>query len=313
VSGLEGTARRTGLAVLDATVGQLGVRLRRSRSAVVALFHRVGGGSDGVQRMAVDELAATLRLLQDTFTVVTLEDLVARRRDDRDVRGLCAITFDDGYRDFLTEALPVLRQLEVPATHFVVTESVRTGKPPWNHRLNHLARLAALPPGRDWKAALGGLPAADRDAWLDDEEGRVGRAPQAGMLTEDDLLALAGDRLVTWGSHTATHSSLGLCRADVVASELTRSRDYLRELDVDVLPFLAYPNGSTGAEAGRQLLEAGYQAGFGTGQRPVHADSPLAELPRFDVGGGSCTRARLELGGVLPALRRVRGPRGRRP
>jgi peptidoglycan/xylan/chitin deacetylase (PgdA/CDA1 family) len=37
-----------------------------------------------------------------------------------------AITFDDGYRDLLENALPVLRELELPATIFVPTELVRS-------------------------------------------------------------------------------------------------------------------------------------------------------------------------------------------
>ena len=60
-------------------------------------------------------------LHQNGYSAISLEKAVnalkGRAYDPKSV----VITFDDGYRDFYTEALPVLRELQMTATLFVVT------------------------------------------------------------------------------------------------------------------------------------------------------------------------------------------------
>jgi peptidoglycan/xylan/chitin deacetylase (PgdA/CDA1 family) len=59
--------------------------------------------------------AQQLRWLSRTGRVVTLEETLNEAR-----RGAIALTFDDGYRDNLTVALPLLEEYGVPMTLFVV-------------------------------------------------------------------------------------------------------------------------------------------------------------------------------------------------
>jgi peptidoglycan/xylan/chitin deacetylase (PgdA/CDA1 family) len=64
------------------------------------------------------------------------------------VEGLgVAVTFDDGYVDNLTSALPILEQFEIPATVFVVANTLDTGEPYWWDVLTHvLLDHGDLPP-----------------------------------------------------------------------------------------------------------------------------------------------------------------------
>ena len=67
-------------------------------------------------------------LARKQYRVVPLPDLVAMIRNKNNISGCVAITFDDGYDDFCTNALPILQKYRFPATIFLATgllESVR--------------------------------------------------------------------------------------------------------------------------------------------------------------------------------------------
>ena len=97
--------------LLDAT--RLARALPQS-GPLLMMYHGVGG-SDGVR---VDDFAAQLDLLRARRRVVSLREAVSKLGTP-DARGLAAVTFDDGYRDFAELAVPVLREREIHATVFV--------------------------------------------------------------------------------------------------------------------------------------------------------------------------------------------------
>lgn len=82
-----------------------------------------------ISETATDRLAVTPErfafemeyLHHGDFNVLSLEEACARIEAGRDLRRTIAITFDDGYRDFLTTAVPILARYRFPATLFAVT------------------------------------------------------------------------------------------------------------------------------------------------------------------------------------------------
>lgn len=86
----------------------------------ILLYHRV---SDEPDRLAVTPTAfrAQMELLtRANVNFVSLEEAAVRLAEGSCGRDL-SVTFDDGYRDTLHHALPVLRELGIPATIFAVT------------------------------------------------------------------------------------------------------------------------------------------------------------------------------------------------
>ncbi|WP_405826324.1 polysaccharide deacetylase family protein [Streptomyces sp. NBC_01390] len=86
------------------------------------MYHSVGDCSDDPYRVTVtpERLDAQLRWLhrRGLRGVGVAELLAARSRGEG--RGLVGLTFDDGYADFVTNALPVLRRWKCGATLFVL-------------------------------------------------------------------------------------------------------------------------------------------------------------------------------------------------
>ncbi|MHB8491290.1 MAG: polysaccharide deacetylase family protein [Solirubrobacteraceae bacterium] len=72
-------------------------------------------------------------LLEAGFRFVTLSAFVAAVGDAQPPAGLAAVTFDDGFRNNLHVAMPILRSLGVPATVYV-TVGFLGGFSPWIRR-----------------------------------------------------------------------------------------------------------------------------------------------------------------------------------
>ena len=66
-------------------------------------------------------------LLKKYYTIVPIDELAKRVKERKKVNKLAAITFDDGYASVLRNAVPVLEELNVPATFFLSTKLVQSG------------------------------------------------------------------------------------------------------------------------------------------------------------------------------------------
>ncbi|KAB2972826.1 polysaccharide deacetylase family protein [Streptomyces sp. SS1-1] len=100
----------------------VGGRRRRDSAAWVAMYHSVSTDPDDPYNVTVTpaRLERQLAWLAGRgLRGVSVRELLAAR-DRGTERGLVGLTFDDGYTDFVTEALPVLRRRGFTATVFVL-------------------------------------------------------------------------------------------------------------------------------------------------------------------------------------------------
>src|SRR6266550_9463146 len=85
---------------------------------------RSGTGPRGMERQ--------FRFLRRVANVVPLRDALEALADGRDLPPRAvAITFDDGYRDNLEIAVPLLQRLGLPATFFLVPGILSGAVQPW--------------------------------------------------------------------------------------------------------------------------------------------------------------------------------------
>jgi peptidoglycan/xylan/chitin deacetylase (PgdA/CDA1 family) len=88
-----------------------------------------------------------MRYLARHYCCLTLEDAVDRLNTNRALPPhAVVVTFDDGFRNNLTYAAPILRRCGVPATIFLTTGHVGQGvKLLWTERVGRLLSRAAIP------------------------------------------------------------------------------------------------------------------------------------------------------------------------
>ncbi|MEA2402571.1 MAG: hypothetical protein QOK00_2974 [Thermoleophilaceae bacterium] len=217
---------------------------------VVLCYHSVSPSASYLS-LSPELFDAHLKWLERHCTVVALSDLVDRRRASSGPQ--VAITFDDGYADNHTHALPLLAARGMPATFFLTAGFLERDAPV-------MARLA-----NTWSTPIDQL---DPLAWEQVEEMRA-----AGM---------------SFGSHTWSHRNLAQIDDAEAERELTRSKQVLEERLSAPVSAIAYPWGklrrhvteSTFATAAR----AGYELGVFSLPRALReSDQPL-RIPRFGVG-----------------------------
>jgi peptidoglycan/xylan/chitin deacetylase (PgdA/CDA1 family) len=292
--------------------GGVGWALRRARRAIggprihLLAYHRVVDrpppGVNPALCIGVDAFARQMRQARARFEVLSLPEALAAVRGERALaRDACAITFDDGYRDVLTRAAPILEALGLPATVFVPTDYAGAPRPLLHDRLYAALIRRASPPARQppppldaalaraysLAAAEGAGPALDAllreldpDALAIVERHLEEGAPpaldeDAAVLAPDELRRLA-DRGWEIGAHTASHAVLVGLPAPRVRAELDGPRRLLADWTGRPCRFFAYCNGLHDPRLRAAVRAAGYQAAVTTHARTNRVgDDPL--------------------------------------
>ncbi len=115
------------------------------RCGVILLYHRIARSTTDPQLLCVrpEHLAEHLDVLRRWGAPTRVSDLATSARSSAQPR--FAITFDDGYADNLTHALPLLERFATPATVFVAGPSAAADVFWWDELARLLIGSHALP------------------------------------------------------------------------------------------------------------------------------------------------------------------------
>jgi peptidoglycan/xylan/chitin deacetylase (PgdA/CDA1 family) len=262
-----------------------------------------------------------LRLLQQDYCVVPLEDLLA------DSRGTCgrpkvALTFDDGWEDNYRVAFPHLLAYQTPATIFACTNLLDTpGALPeerfarlWaecSSRLRLKELLADLrhwgmgrrksnhlhPQRRYWSQELKRMPLNARLLLLDHFESRYQVPPVTArrFMKWGDVRIMMNTGLIRMGSHTSRHATLTSETDRDIRRELEDSRVTLLERTGTVPEIMAYPNGMYNRRVMELVSSAGFRTALSTRPGTVNRSSHRLGIPRIAVDDTTVTEAGTKL------------------
>jgi peptidoglycan/xylan/chitin deacetylase (PgdA/CDA1 family) len=300
----------------------------------VALPSDVAETDAGVNDATPASFESHLRLVREYCSPITLGDFLGHLEGRPLPPNPVLVTFDDGYRDNVDVALPILQRYGVRAVFFIATHYVGGRRLYWWDRISwivkHARRYEFDVPGvgtleideRDRSAVERRLhrlvkerPNLDLETFLDDLAHRAD-APWSRAV-EDDLVAR---HVMTWddvralrqagmdvGSHTRTHRVLQTVPPDELEGELAGSRSDLETELGEEIRTIAYPVGRPVAQNPvlRHALEAaGYRLGltYDTGRQSLRAIDPL-DVRRFAIEPSDTDRVlrvRMALPWLLP-------------
>lgn len=162
-----------------------------------------------------------------------------------------AITFDDGYEDNLTNALPILQKYNAKATLYLVID-------------RH---------DRDWSV----------NKKAHHNSGELAAEPK---LTDDQVHSLLASGVFELGGHTLTHVNLCNADDDIKKREIVDTKQQLEQLFDTKITSFAYPFGLYDAQDVKWVKAAGYLSAVTTEggvDSNIHAN-PL-ELRRVKISG----------------------------
>lgn len=282
------------------------------RRFLLLTFHRVNDdGHPFFGGTPVALFRRQLEALRRSFDVRPLGELLARVRDSGEVPpNAAAVTFDDGYRDNYTHAFPVLRELGVPATIFLVTRALDENALIWHDRvfdafhrterdrLELDGTVGSLGSTAERETVMNGFLAKirrvspeERDARIDALVEALDVGPIAGgawdKLRWDEVREMARGG-IDFGSHTVDHPILSQVSEEEARRQVRESRARIEEeLDEPVTAF-AYPNGRPGdfdASTKRILEEEGFECALTTEPGANDAGTDRFELRRVGMWG----------------------------
>ena len=258
---------------------------------------------------------AIARLKKDGYEFIALDALPARLANAAGKPPFVAFTLDDGNRDNLDHALPVLSRHGAPFTVFVAQGLSERSHSIWwetlaellvrldrltfdfgsgdeflplgkeSHKHAAFARFAAFVHGHDESEAVGRIDALARRHGLEPLD-----IVRASIMDRGELTQLARHPLASLGAHTVSHRALSRLPEAEAAAEMALSADYVADITGRRPISIAYPYGTLEAVSpreGRLAAELGFSVGVTT--RPgtiMPANGTEATfLPRLSLNG----------------------------
>jgi len=275
----------------------------------VLLYHRVAPASE------VGELTAGTAVDPEVFDrqmalirdkVIPLDELVAEGADR--TADKIAITFDDGYADNFTHALPILRRHRIPATVFISTGHIDNRSNFWWDRIAYAVsrsrRSSARIEGVDYSLANGAARLRTYGALSRAVAGQENRLADALQQIEEalevdgrtqDCLVMSWEQAtemraagIRFGSHTANHRRLALLDPATLREELRQSHARIQEVFGGDRIGFAYPYGRETdytAAAVAALAEQGFAFACTAVMKQFDRRDSTYEVPRINVSG----------------------------
>ncbi len=259
--------------------------------------------------------------IKERIEIISLSDAMSRLERGSTERFAC-FTFDDGYRDNVTRALPVFKRYGIPMTIYVTSAFLeRRYSDYWWGQLRHLvmdhsAIIGEAAPERLSMASASEKIRAYRkitnwvkDGTLDEDRLRIlfdqhnvssSDCLDRDALSDGELAAAAlNEPLLEIGAHTDTHVRLASLDKEAAEADMKKNKMHLEKTIQREVRHFAYPYGdpSSCGEREFQLAKAvGFETAVTTRIGNLFADHALQRwaLPRLRFLGACETLGFIE-------------------
>lgn len=330
-------AKKTAFGVMTGCGVHLFARHRHAHELLILAYHGIVPAREATLPswllLPVESFDKQLRYLTSHYEIVPLADAVRRlMAGEKFERPTACLTFDDGYRNNLTHALPLLEKYRAPATIFLATGFIGNARIHWTPQLERVIlcsqektldltdlslgrfdlRLHRLLARAELTAKLYRMQDEPRDATLREIFKRLGPVDDDYSnfvaLSWDEVRQMHAGGLVSFGGHTVEHRVIFALSDSIAEYEIVGSmREIERQLGTPPLLF-AYPNGTYDDFSNRAKQLAKRSGAIAAVSTVEGLNSPATdryELRRISVGSAMpMSEFKLATSGMLPQMRR---------
>ncbi len=309
-------ARKFALPVLVGLKFDKLLSLSAKRNCLIVNFHGVSdviGSRFNNRHLDLSEFERMLIYLKDNFKIVGLPEIFEIHRSGKQPRQkTIALTFDDGYVNNFSKALPVLKKHNIPATFYLISKGlVDDSYYVWpdiidliqrNVKENIILEEATFTcPGFysdklkmnlvDFLKSCG----STREKYIKELTDRYSfhlemakKHPQLiELIRKDEFPKYVNEPLIEYGSHTHTHFNLEYLTKNECERELTESKRIIKEFTGKDPVSLAFPDGSYRKETLEVASKAGYKNLVAVTYKFSEANTDPNLLSRFTISNST--------------------------
>lgn len=282
--------------------GLLGLRLRSTRQLRILMYHGVSPRS--LTPESFEKQLAYITRHFDTYWASEIPEILENLGSLS--RPAVVLTFDDGLRNNITFAAPLLEKYGVKATYYLVSDLLDGHSMLWNHEMR--CRLALMD-NSTLPSALGPFSTSTECRWEEvgefvesvkrwDNEDRLGllatlreRVPAPDytdwMREEFEIMSEGEARslpsIIEVGSHTRTHPLLDQLSEEAAEREIDGSRQRLEKILGKPVQSFCYPNGQFSSKV-VDIVERCYPVAVTVEQGVVRRGDAMHRLKRIIAG-----------------------------
>jgi len=290
--------------------GALRLYRRLNKSITILVYHGISYDKDPLNmNIAPDIFESQIRYLKKNYKIISLDkaiDIINNKNIDDNY---CVITFDDGYKNNIDFALPILIKYSADATIFVTCDSVESGNFSWSllndaiyksnktdldlskygiDSLSIVTDVDKLYAIRFLHNILKQLPDEKKKEIQDHivyHEETCG-SHEREMLNWIEIVEMLETGLITIGGHTMSHPILSKVSSQIAFNEIVGCKNIIQsKIGIKVNHF-AYPNGRTDDftdETVRIIKDSGYASACTTAHGINTGTIDLYRLKRVSI------------------------------
>lgn len=281
--------------------------VKQKNYGIVLCLHRVSNNIDilfpPLNIQVFDDL---VKYLSKNFNVCNTEDFFNVEKKEKKIKVL--ISFDDGYKDFIQNALPIIKKYNVPVVHNIIVDAIEKNLVPWTQQINDLINLMYfkgnygvfklsdydIKISKDLKETIkSGMNIYQKLLNVNSEE----RAKFIKELKKISGLNYSQNQMMSWndiniclnsnveiGSHSYTHDTLStINNKNKLENEISYSKKIIEKKTNRRVTIIAFPNGDFNENVINIAKKSGYKYLFSTQENYYDFRIENKTIPRISI------------------------------
>jgi peptidoglycan/xylan/chitin deacetylase (PgdA/CDA1 family) len=301
------------------------------------LFHRVSDDVDPMwPPMKPSLFSEIISHLTEKFSVVPLEHYLDDPRSFQSNKKIATVLFDDGYKDNIEIAVPILSKHKCPASFYIVTDCIDKNIPTWTYIIDHVILKTKklkielvydfVPEKfKSLQLQLNNQPnpaVKEVKPWLKQLSNSQRLLVTQSIFSQCDDVLMPENKMMNWndirqldadgfiiGSHSHTHPMLAsLQNESEIADELNISGQKIQQELGKFPKSISYPIGSYDERVVSLSAKAGYQYGLAVHQqffKPGKDD--VFKIPRVELYQEHWWKVQMRMNGIYSRLKNIWG------